>query len=719
VTVVADVIGHAVVQVTTDGSRVATGASTSGKTAGSSFRSGFVSSMKGLAAAAGITAIGATVTKVLKDSIAEAREAQKVGAATEQQIKSTGGVANVTAKEISNLAQAISMKVGVDDEEIQAGQNMLLMFTNIRNEAGKGNDIFNQATQIMVDLAAKTGSETGAAKMLGKALNDPARGMAGLTRAGVQFTAAETERIKKMAESGHLMEAQKEILKALQDRVGGLAESQATAGEKMSVVWKNLEEQIGMALLPLLDKVETWAATVVMPNISEFITQMQTGAGAGGDFADALESLWGIVQGLWGVIEPLLFDVLIPFGEWLANHPAVVYTAVAAWAAFKTALIVHDIIAATSAAITLLSAALLGEAGAAGVAATATWALDAALAVLTAPITIIIAAIALVIAALVTMYLKVGWFHDGVNAAFQGIWNAAKAVFEALRTFIPAAFNWAVDQVKNTLRNFVALVRGDFSTAKAIITTILGAIRAVVVGAWRAIDDAVKSALNAIKGAVVGGWNAVRNATVTSVNAIRGAAASGFNAVKNAVLSAMHAAQAGLQAAWNAMVGAARGGANAVVGAVSSIIGRIGALVGRAAGIGASIGHAIINGLRSALSFAGGIVGAVKSAVNSALGLPIHIHGPGPLPDITIPAFAKGTVVTDPTLAWLGERGPELVVPLSPAAGIDTRVLAALERLVGKNDTAPSTPTINVLLPTGDPEAAAMSVMNRLVGAGV
>ena len=37
-------------------------------------------------------------------------------------------------------------KSGIDDEAIQSGENLLLTFTDIRNEVGKGNDIFNQAT---------------------------------------------------------------------------------------------------------------------------------------------------------------------------------------------------------------------------------------------------------------------------------------------------------------------------------------------------------------------------------------------------------------------------------------------------------------------------------------------------------------------------------------------------------------------------------------------
>src|SRR4051812_16974862 len=131
----------------------------------------------------------AKVKDFLSDSMNEAREAQKVGAQTTAVIKSTGGAAHETAGQIGNLATSISNKVGIDDEAIQSGENMLLTFTNIRNEAGKGNDVFDQTTKIMTDMSVATGqSMTGSAVMLGKALNDPIAGLSKLTKIGVTFT---------------------------------------------------------------------------------------------------------------------------------------------------------------------------------------------------------------------------------------------------------------------------------------------------------------------------------------------------------------------------------------------------------------------------------------------------------------------------------------------------------------------------------------------------
>jgi hypothetical protein len=211
----------------------------------------------------------AKVKDFLSDSMAEAREAQKVGAQTTAVIKSTGGAAHETAGQIGNLATSISNKVGIDDEAIQSGENMLLTFTNIRNEAGKGNDVFDQTTKIMTDMSVATGqSMTGSAVMLGKALNDPIAGLSKLTKIGVTFTQQQKDQVASLQKSGDSMGAQKVILAELNREFGGSAAAQATSADKMKVAFGNLEEQVGTALIPVVDDLENIMTKDVIPAFS-------------------------------------------------------------------------------------------------------------------------------------------------------------------------------------------------------------------------------------------------------------------------------------------------------------------------------------------------------------------------------------------------------------------------------------------------------------------
>lgn len=191
----------------------------------------------------------------------EFNESQKIAKQTEAVIASTGAAANVSADQIGDYADEMARKTGIDDEAIQAGENWLATFTKVRNEAGEGNDIFTQASDTMLDLSVAMGTDAKqAANLLGKALNDPVKGVTALSRAGVQFTTQQREQIKALTESGDLLGAQKIILKELRTQVEGSAEAQATAYDKAKVSAGNLAETVGGVLAPAIETAATGAA---------------------------------------------------------------------------------------------------------------------------------------------------------------------------------------------------------------------------------------------------------------------------------------------------------------------------------------------------------------------------------------------------------------------------------------------------------------------------
>lgn len=153
-------------------------------------------------------------------------EAARITAQTEAVIKSTGGTAGLTADEIGNLAGAMSRLSGGSDEAIQSGENMLLTFTGI------GKDIFPRVTQAMTDMAVsmaegdvQAADFRGTALQLGKALNDPAQGLAALSRAGVSFSEAQKAAIKQMVAVNDIGGAQALMLAELEKEFGGAAKA--------------------------------------------------------------------------------------------------------------------------------------------------------------------------------------------------------------------------------------------------------------------------------------------------------------------------------------------------------------------------------------------------------------------------------------------------------------------------------------------------------------
>ena len=216
-------------------------------------------SLKNLALGAGVigtATIGFYKLKgAVQESVAAYQESRKIGLITEQLIKTTGGVAKVTAKDIAELATRTSNKTGIDDEQIQTGLNIILTFKKVRNEIGENNQIIDRAAAAAADLSTVMGtSMTGASMQLARALEDPERGVNSLRRSGVSFTKQQREQIKALVASGKQLEAQKLILTEVESQVGGTAAASIDPLEKLKVITGNLKEAFGAGLFPVVGK---------------------------------------------------------------------------------------------------------------------------------------------------------------------------------------------------------------------------------------------------------------------------------------------------------------------------------------------------------------------------------------------------------------------------------------------------------------------------------
>lgn len=211
-------------------------------------------------AAAGV-AIGAAGAVIAKNAQSLAR-IERINAQTAQTIKSMGNASKISAGQVETLAGDLEKLTATEAESIQEGANLLLTFRNLKNEAGAGNDIFNQTTAIMVDMgrALNEGASASAIR-LGKALNDPIRGLTALRKVGVQFDEQQENQIKTMQQSGDIMGAQKIILAELQAQFGGsgAAYAQTFSGqlELMGHELGTIGEEATMAVMPALQGMVT------------------------------------------------------------------------------------------------------------------------------------------------------------------------------------------------------------------------------------------------------------------------------------------------------------------------------------------------------------------------------------------------------------------------------------------------------------------------------
>lgn len=214
-------------------------------------------------AAVGAAAIGAgfVIGEFAAKSISAAENVRQADDRLKQVATSMALFGSQTAavsQRLIDFAEANELTVAVDAEVIKQTQAKLLTFAQLAKTADETGGAFDRATVAALDLAATGfGSAESNATQLGKALQDPIKGLTALGRAGVTFTAQEKEKIKALVESGKTLQAQDLILKAIEKQVGGTAEATAKSSDKMKLAFENVTEQVGKALLPVFDQFVT------------------------------------------------------------------------------------------------------------------------------------------------------------------------------------------------------------------------------------------------------------------------------------------------------------------------------------------------------------------------------------------------------------------------------------------------------------------------------
>ncbi len=187
-------------------------------------------------AAAGVAAVGFA----LAGSLRAANEYQKVMFSVGATLQATGFASGKTAQEIDALSISIGRATLASTREVREASNILLTF---RSVAG---DTFDRTLNLAQDLAAVgMGSLTSSTLQLGKALEDPVKGISALTRVGVSFTTTQQDMIRGMAEAGDVAGAQALILDELERQVGGAGVAQAGG---LAGAYDTLSENVGIFL---------------------------------------------------------------------------------------------------------------------------------------------------------------------------------------------------------------------------------------------------------------------------------------------------------------------------------------------------------------------------------------------------------------------------------------------------------------------------------------
>ena len=157
-------------------------------------------------------------------------------------IASTGAAAGKTSTQLAAMADSIQVSMGISNSKVMEMQGRLLTFTSIVGRQ------FDKTSKIIVDMSSVLGTDLNSSVIqVGKALNDPIKGLTSLSRVGVSFTNQQKEQIKTLQESGNIIGAQKVILNELQTEFGGATDA-IRANAKSTQVMTDLSNEFGDAI---------------------------------------------------------------------------------------------------------------------------------------------------------------------------------------------------------------------------------------------------------------------------------------------------------------------------------------------------------------------------------------------------------------------------------------------------------------------------------------
>jgi hypothetical protein len=183
-----------------------------------------------------------------------------------------GDQVGVVSARLQDLAKKTALATGVDIDSIKATQAKLLTFKELAKSADVVGGEFDRATKAAIDLAAAGfGSAESNATALGKALQNPIKGITALSRSGVTFTEQEKSKIATLVESNKTFEAQKLILDAIEKQVGGVSEATANASDKINQAFKIFGQELGVLLLPVFEKITGAISDKLLPKLEKIL----------------------------------------------------------------------------------------------------------------------------------------------------------------------------------------------------------------------------------------------------------------------------------------------------------------------------------------------------------------------------------------------------------------------------------------------------------------
>lgn len=202
----------------------------------------------------GITVAIGALASFASSATAAFQESEKAITKVKTAIDTTGAAAGFTAEQLASEAERLQNVTTFDDDDIlNKVTAQLLTFTQVTGEN------FLRAQKAALDLSTVLDGDLQSASIqLGKALENPVKGVTALTKSGVTFTEQQKEQIKVLTEAGKVQEAQGIILDEIAAKYGNQAEALAKTDtgklEQLKNIFGEFKEDVGAFIVGALAK---------------------------------------------------------------------------------------------------------------------------------------------------------------------------------------------------------------------------------------------------------------------------------------------------------------------------------------------------------------------------------------------------------------------------------------------------------------------------------
>lgn len=281
-------------------------------------------------------------------------------------------------------------------------------------------------------------------------------------------------------------------------------------------------------------------------------------------------------------------------------------------------------------------------------------ALASSLSFLFSPIGLVIAGIALLAAGIYYAYTRFDWFRNAVDSvgrffkdkfapAMSKSFEAIKSAVEKLSPVFEKVFSIfggpLLDNIRRQLSGVVTMFSGLFKTIEGLFSIFAG----LFTGNWSAMWDGIKSTLSGAVQTMRGAARIMFSPLITGFQIFGNVVKTVFSGVRTAIGAAVSWIVTTVSSGWNRLVSITRSIFSNLTGVIKSIL------------------QGAINFFVNALNK---VIDTINGAIRLYNSIPIAPDIPlvGKIPEVQL---AKGGIVTGPTIALIGEAGPEAVVPLS------------------------------------------------------